>query len=137
MITAVDTSVLLDILLDDPAHGEASAGMLEKCIKEGRIIACDVVWAELAANCRREAKFRKVVDAFGLEYSPLGQEAAFLAGAMWKSYRDDGGTRARVVADFMIGAHAMTQAQRLLSRDRGFCRKYFKELPLLDPAHVR
>jgi predicted nucleic acid-binding protein len=137
MITAVDTNVLLDVLLDDSTFGEASAVMLERCIKEGRIIACDVVWAETAANYISEAEFKKVIDTLGLELSPLGKESAFLAGGLWKSYRNDGGKRSRIVADFMIGAHAMTQAQRLLSRDRGFYRKYFKELVLLDPAHSR
>jgi hypothetical protein len=39
-----------------------------------------------------------------------------------------------VIADFLIGAHATTAADRLLSRDRGFYRRYFKGLTLLDPS---
>ena len=45
-----------------------------------------------------------------------------------------GGRRQRVVADFLIGAHAQLQAERLLTRDRGFYRAYFTGLCVLDPA---
>lgn len=42
--------------------------------------------------------------------------------------------RERVVADFLVGAHAMLHADRLLTRDRGFYRKHFARLEILDPS---
>jgi predicted nucleic acid-binding protein len=39
-----------------------------------------------------------------------------------------------MIADFLIGAHALHQANRLLTRDRGFYRDYFDGLEILDPS---
>ncbi|MGH3092492.1 MAG: hypothetical protein ACRDOG_09240 [Gaiellaceae bacterium] len=70
----------------------------------------------------------------GMVFEPVQAEAALAAGAAWKVYRSRGGGRERVVADFLIGAHALHQAERLLTRDRGFYRSYFGRLRVLDPA---
>ena len=43
------------------------------------------------------------------------------------------GRAARVVPDFLIAAHAQLTADRLLARDRGYYRDYFKKLVLLEP----
>jgi predicted nucleic acid-binding protein len=57
-----------------------------------------------------------------------------LAGRYFAAYLHRGGKRIRVVPDFLIGAHAQTHADRLLARDRGYWRDYFKGLKVLDPA---
>ena len=62
------------------------------------------------------------------------REITFLAGRSFRAYRESGGTRSRILSDFIIGAHAQERAGRLLSRDRGFYRAYFKKLQLLDPG---
>ena len=54
----------------------------------------------------------------------------FLAGRVWRKYRQHGGKRARILSDFLIGAHARVQAGRLLSRDRGFYKDLFPGLEL-------
>ena len=60
--------------------------------------------------------------------------AAVDAGASWREYRRRGGARARIVPDFLIGAHAGYRADRLLTRDRGFYRSHFPGLKIIDPS---
>jgi predicted nucleic acid-binding protein len=141
---AVDTSVLLDVLAGDPAFGPASREALRAAYDSGSLIVCEVVWSEVRANFPAEEAFRASMDALGVRFSALTAEAASLAGSLWREHharrpRGGGGGAAaaakRVVADFLVGAHAQLQADALLARDRGFFRSYFKELRLLQPSY--
>jgi predicted nucleic acid-binding protein len=134
VITSVDTSVLLDVFNADPSFGPGSAEALRQCLREGRVTACDVVWAELGAFFASSEATGDAMRRVGIEFDALTIDAALQAGATWRRYRERGGTRDRVIADFLIGAHASAQAERLLTRDRGFYRAYFGRLSLLDPA---
>lgn len=134
MITAVDTNVLLDILGADPKFGPLSAAALRRCIAEGAVVACEAVWAETAAFFEKEAQYLKAMTTLGIAFDPISQDAALKAGSVWQRYRANGGKRTRVAADFLIGAHAASECNRLLTRDRGFYRDYFKGLKVFDPT---
>ena len=134
MITAVDTSVLIDIFGADTRYGLRSRDALERSLAEGALLVSDVVWAETAAAFPESTAAAKAISALGGTFSASILETANAEGLAWRAYRDAGGPRIRVVADFLVGAHALVQADRLLTRDRGFYRRYFTSLTVIDPA---
>lgn len=134
MITAVDSSVLLDVFGADPQFGVGSREALRACLAEGKVVACDVVWAEVAAAFPSPGAAGDALERLMIEFSPLDAAAAAVAGERWRSHRTEGGQRDRVVADFLIAAHARSRSDRLLTRDRGFYRRYFTDLEVLDPT---
>jgi predicted nucleic acid-binding protein len=133
VITAVDANVLLDVFEPDATYGPGSSRALRGCLLEGSLIACDVVWAEVAAWAPSADALATAMSRIGVRFDPLEASAAELAGAMWRAYRRRRGPRDRIIPDFLIGAHAATRGDRLLTRDRGFYRTYFNGLTILDP----
>jgi predicted nucleic acid-binding protein len=133
MVTAVDSSVLLDVLLNDPRHAPASVKALRRAAAEGSLILCDVVLAEVAPTLA-PADMPQFLSDWNLTFVPSSQSSAILAGEMFRTYLQRGGKRGRVVPDFLVAAHAQTLAERLLARDRGYYRDYFTQLKLWDPT---
>jgi predicted nucleic acid-binding protein len=134
MITAIDTNVLLDILVPNEKFCDASVGALEDAATAGSLVLCDLVYAELCIHFSTQRECDGFLESNQIRVEPLDREAHFLASRAWRTYRKKGGQRTRILGDFLIGAHAQVQATRLLSRDRGFYRKLFPSLNLINPA---
>ena len=86
---------------------------------------CDLVYAELCTYFSSQRECDAFLEGNEIRGEPLTREAHFLASRTWRTYRKQGGQRTRILVDFLIGAHAQTQATRLVSRDRGSYRKLF------------
>ena len=132
MITAVDTTVLLDVLADDPKHADRSEALLLQAYEQGSLIISPAVYAELVPQARDREELDGWLHQAGIHVVPFTADHGYTAGAAHAAYRKAGGKRERILADFLIGAHALHEANRLLTRDRGFYRRYFSGLEILS-----
>jgi predicted nucleic acid-binding protein len=130
---AVDSSVLLDVLTEDPHFAQASADAIGHALGTGEVVVCDAVVAEVQAMLATQRSAMETLAEFGIRFLPTSEQAAVRAGFMQRRFRDHGGRRQRVVADFLIGAHALLQCGGLITRDAGFFRDYFKGLKVIVP----
>jgi predicted nucleic acid-binding protein len=133
MITSLDSSVLIDVLSNDPAHGPASLRALRDAASVGALIVCPVVWGEVRAMFEGAPGMVRAFEQAHIQFDPFDRSCADLAGAAWRDYRRLGGSRSRMIADFFIGAHADMRGGRLLTRDRGFYRRYFANVEIIAP----
>jgi predicted nucleic acid-binding protein len=132
-VIAVDSSVLLDVLTEDPRFAEASEASIGDALSMGDVVICDAVVAEVQTMLDTRDTAMDALTALGIRYLATTEQAAVRAGHMQRRFRDRGGRRERVVADFLIGAHALLQCSALVTRDAGFFRDYFKGLKVIIP----
>lgn len=133
MTTALDASVLWAIL-----KNEATAGAWEETLMraaaEGPLVISPVAFAELAPSAADVGGLNDFLLSLQIRFDPITPEAAFAAGTFFLQYRQAGGPREHLIPDFVIAAHALMQADRLAAIDRGYLRRWFPGLVLLQPA---
>lgn len=133
---ALDSSVLIDVLTNDATHGDASSAKVISAMERDDVVVCDIVLAEVAARVNPIDELMDSLAEMGVNFSPMSEQAAMRAGIMQRRFRERGGKRGeRVIADFLIGSHALLHCNALITRDNGFYRDYFKGLKIIDPTN--
>jgi predicted nucleic acid-binding protein len=137
MTTAIDTNVIVALWANDPALSLAAQTALEAAFRRGSLVVAAPVFAELiAAPERTEAFVSSLLEENGIVIDwnlnePIWRAAgrAFQAYAERRRQQRDQGTR-RILADFLIGAHAQIRGYRLLSLDERLYRAAFPTLKI-------
>jgi predicted nucleic acid-binding protein len=133
-VTLVDSSIVLDIVTDDPAWGTWSADALAQARDDGRLVINPIVYAEVSTGFERIEDLDETIPASEFEREPLPYQAGFVAGKAFLIYRRRGGARPSPLPDFYIGAHAAVSGYRLLTRDATRFRGCFPSVELIAPA---
>ena len=132
MKTAVDSSVLFDIVKGAPGAAEAQRA-LEAALAHGSLCVCAVVVAELGRYFTDAQELKEFLADCQIDHDPLNMDAALEAARIMRGYARNKGPRERVAPDFLIGAHALRQTDALLTTDAGFFRNYFDGLTVVTP----
>jgi predicted nucleic acid-binding protein len=136
MITAIDTNILIDILAGTPQQFATATEAVRKLRQQGQILVPVICYAELASRFTNEAKLKDFIDLLDATVLPLAPEAAYLAGTFFRSYLQRGGSRQRIIADFLIAAQAQISAGRILTKDKRFFGANFPKLKAIAPADL-
>ncbi len=129
----VDSTVILDVATEDPHWYLWSRQQLKKALDAGPVVINVIVYGEIAFACERIEEVEEILPAHLYDYRSIPREAAFLAARAHAGYRERGGQRRRVLADFLIGAHALVERMPLLTRDSRRYRQAFPGLELITP----
>ena len=134
MRTALDTNVLSALWSGEPSARRIESALF-KARKDGGLVICAPVYCELLAYPSATRQFvREFLDETGILVDfPLdeqvwqGAASAFVAYAE-RRRRSHGGSPKRLLVDFIIAAHALLQADRLMTLDAS---RYKQDFPKL------
>ena len=131
-LSLVDSNIIIDILEENEWSPWSERNIL-KMSETGQLVINQIVLAETAMYFDHVVQLDRSLAALRLVKEELPWEAAISAGRGHARYRKQGGSRERVLPDFLIGAHADLKGYRLLTRDARRYRQYFPNLEIIAP----
>jgi hypothetical protein len=138
MSTAIDSNVLIALWNEDDTLNTQARSALDTALARGGLVIAAPVFAELLAAPSRTESFLDsfcretgiVVDWNLNEATWSGAGRAFQQYVARRRRQRDSGPR-RILADFLIGAHALHHGLRLLTLDDRLYRAAFPRLAIL------
>jgi predicted nucleic acid-binding protein len=130
----VDANVLIDLFTDDPEWAEWSSQALADAAMTGEVLINPIIYAEVSIAFNQSAVLNTVLEKINISKVDLPYPAAFLAGKAFLEYRQRGGLKRSPLPDFYIGAHALHDRLKLLTRDPTRYQTYFPSVELISPG---
>jgi predicted nucleic acid-binding protein len=134
--TALDTNILSGLLAPTPQTATIAAH-LELCIGEGYLLISPAVYAESLAHPKMNVGLLKpflaqtgILVDYTLDESIWTEAGLRFAEYAARRRKSSGEFPRRLIADFLIGAHTLARADRLMTYDVGFYKQNFPELVL-------
>jgi predicted nucleic acid-binding protein len=137
MTTALDTNILIALWYKDDALNTLARSAMDAAIARGSLVISAPVFAELLASpTRTETFIEYFLKEAGIAVDWNIEEQIWrTAGRAFQNYarryrRQHGTGPRRILADFVIGAHALRRGYRLLTLDDDLYRVAFPRLPM-------
>lgn len=139
MATAIDTNILVALWDKEEQLSPVVQPALDAALGRGSLVIAAPVYAELLAFPSRNESFLDqffsdtgiVVDWNLTESVWRAAGRAFQASAIRRRKLRESGPR-RILADYLIGAHALQNGHSLLTLDERIYRAAFPRLPLVN-----
>jgi len=139
MAISIDTNVIVALWSGTEVGSERAVRALQDAAKRGGLVMCGAVFAELlAAPGRSEDFISEFCFETGIVIDWHFSEAIWIsAGKAFQAYakrrkRQKSGLPRRILADFLIGAHANEKGHELLTLDAKLFRSTFPGVRIVE-----
>jgi predicted nucleic acid-binding protein len=129
----IDTNIVVDLVTPDSRWFTWVAQTVSDGQARGEVAVSVIVLAELASWARNDPDLLAKLRRLGFAVVDFDASAAIRAGQAQAAYRKAGGTRDKLLGDFLIGAHAEVRKVPLVTRDPRPYRRFFPDLTLITP----
>lgn len=133
MTALFDTNVLIGLSKDDSEHHQWCIERLIEVQTRGTVFISDIVYCEFSVGMQSKDHADTVLSEFGLERIGMSDDALFMAATAYKAYKANGGPKARVLPDFLVGAAAASAGIPLVTANPADFKGYFPELEIVAP----
>jgi predicted nucleic acid-binding protein len=140
MTISIDSNVIAALWNKDHSMNAVAVEVLSKLSAPERLLVAGPVYSELMAGpLRTEESLDMFLDDTGIAVDWAMQEEIWReAGRAYLRYvrrrkASRGGDARRILADFIIGAHALVRCHKLLTLDSADLAIAFPTLPIITP----
>ena len=98
----VDSNVILDIFLNDPAWADWSEATLEKHSQRTPLYINSIIYSEVSIGFIKIEDLESSIAKAGFQMLEIPKEALFLAGKVFLKYKKQKGIRRTPLPDFYI-----------------------------------